>query len=152
MGNNLLPEVASLDPEAPVTQFTTDLTNISVAVQNAGPIAQASQANIATLLAFIGTAKTNALAYETGLTSGSASYVPTQQYISALTLLALNTKNGQSQSAIQVQGSSLYEAAATYFGDVTQAFNLQSANGTLSPQLSRFTPTTVVLPPLPTAA
>jgi hypothetical protein len=140
---------AILAADATAPNFAPSIANIQLQLNTMGPIAQASTQNITALSGLIGTAQAQAQPYAAGLTSASPSYVQTQQYIAYLALMQTNVTNGQAQTSIRVQGVNLYETAATYFGDVTQAFSLANMNGIFAMQLTRRAPTIVNLPPLP---
>jgi hypothetical protein len=75
-------------------------------------------------------------------------YVPGQQLLSSLNLISSNMNFFQHQTITQQQGGSLYEIAATKYGDIDQAFNLMQANGIRAPRLPGTIVSTIGLPPL----
>lgn len=139
--------IAAADASAP--PLTADAANVQIALDNTGPIGQASSADVASLLTTVQSALANATAYAGGLAQTASTYVTAQQYVTALTLIADNVQSGQSQRTIQVQGRSLFEVASQYYGDPSKAFDLAAVNGLAGPLLSGVVSTTLRLPPYP---
>jgi hypothetical protein len=72
-----------------------------------------------------------------------------EQGISALTVIGANLQGVQVQSAMQMQGGSLFALAATKYGDPSSAYALMTANGIASPIPHGAFVTNVALLPLP---
>lgn len=126
----------------------TSLTNVTVKIQNAGPLAQLTGDSAKSLISTVQSALSTVEAYTGGI-SPSATWLPQAlQLGSFLQLIIDNIQRGQAPQTAQVQGGSLFAVASKYYGDPTLAFALAAANGLASPQLPATKLLTLVLPPL----
>ena len=139
--------IAAADASAP--SLTTDAANVQIALNTTGPIGQASSTSISALLTTVQGALANATAYAGTLAESSPAFIAAKNLVTSLTLIADNVQGGQSQRTITVQGKSLFEIAAQYYGDPTKAFDLAAVNGLPGPQLSSVVSTSLRLPPYP---
>lgn len=148
--NNQVTDLTASDPTFAIVQ--PDISNMQVAIKNAGPIAQASGAASASLLQSITTALASATAYLASLDEVSPQFLNATRLVSALTLISTNVQRGQSTQSLRVQGGSLFEIASMYFGDASLAYDLAAANGLASPFLSKTQIQNIALPPFPKAS
>ena len=120
-------------------------------------VSTASQSVLQPLIASIIAFQAGLLAYgvENGLTvdSGTTSplYLQYVQLTNAATILLNTVRSAQTLREIQVLGGTLYDLAAQFYQDVTQAFSLMEVNNIPSPWLSITLEETIVLPPTVTA-
>jgi hypothetical protein len=134
---------------AGAASFSTSVAGALAAIAQLGPITQANVPAIGATIAAIGVAVAAVNAYLATVSPTSGGYVPGSQIISSLNLAAQNIERGQNIKSVQVQGMSLFEVAAQYYGDASKAFAIAQANGLPSPFLSSRLPTTITLPALP---
>lgn len=131
------------------------LPAVVTAIQNAGPLATASASNVQLINAAINNAQLQVSKYTSALQNIAPGLAPqlsaSLQLGSTLTNIAANVNRGQQTNSQIVQGGNLFAVAAQHYGDPTQAFSLATANGILSPWLTKSQQQTLVLPPLPSS-
>ncbi len=142
-----LATVSSLDSAMPPS-IATNFANTQIAINAAGPLAQSAGSAANSVLQSVQATLSSIAPYAAIISEIDPRFIPLQQAITALNLIALNVKNGQSQNSVATQGKSFFALAAQYYGDPRLAFTLAASNGFFSPFLSSQTASTIVLPPL----
>lgn len=84
--------------------------------------------------------------------TNSSLYLQVARFQNTLQLLVANISGSQSAKNTTRIGGTLYEVAAQYYGDPTQAFALMEFDGFITPQLPNSVDSTINLPPGITAA
>lgn len=140
------------DPNDTTTQAAVTANNSAVTATNqlvsqVTPLANASQNGIAAAVATVQKNVATAQSLIARLDPLGPLYVPGQQMLSSLSLLTTNLNFVQHQTHQQMQGGSLFEVAATKYGDISQAFNLMRANGIATPRLPGCIVTSLGIPP-----
>ncbi len=143
--------ITSADPTGSAG-FQQALSTALTAVAAAGPIAQLVAPQTTQLIASVLAATQAVTTYAGTVTEGASQYVATQQLLAYLQLLSTNINRGQSTQTVRVQGVSLFELAAQYYGEPSYAFALADINGLPSPYTSTQVPTVVALPPFPSSS
>jgi hypothetical protein len=138
--------VIAADP-AGATVFQPQYSAVKASVQAANPIAQNINFAATTIVPAVTAAVAAVTTYSKGLPQTSTLFAAAMQLTAALTAIGQNVTRGQSASAVQVQGQSLFSLAALHYGDITQAFALAQANGLPSPFLSSAQQTYISLAP-----
>lgn len=142
-------QILAVDASPQALAAVGPLPTIRTGLNATGPLAQAGSNASSSLLSTVEAAVAQATAYAGTLTWANQQFVAAQQLVSSLRLIASSVKSGQSPLSIIVQGRSLFDVAAQYYGNASRAFDLMSANGLSSPQLSSLAQTTLRLPPYP---
>jgi len=150
---SMLTAVQANAPTDPTSAAALDdlgaiLASSATAVQNVTPGSAASPSAITSILATITSALASAQKYASLLPVTHISFVGVQQIVASLTLLRANISTPQSQRTITKQGGSLYEVAATSYGNIEKAFALLPGAGTHSPRLQSSIPTVIPLLPI----
>lgn len=146
-----------IDPTDATTQAASaaNLQNVTATnnvMKQITPLVNASPSSISVALTTIQNNITSATSLVNRLDPLGSLYVPGQQLLSSLNLLASNLNFSQHQTVKIMQGGSLYELAATKYGDVEQAFNLMQANGIRAPRLPGVQVSSIGLPPIATSS
>lgn len=147
MANALVSDAQATDSTG-TTAIVSAAAGVNSALTAAAPISQ----NVATMGASIQGALQTAIAavsaYQATLLTTSGLLPTIIQLLSAYQLISKNVTIGTSTQTLQMQGGSMFRVAAQYYGDVSQAYNLVSANGFHSPFLPSALFSLVELPPL----
>jgi hypothetical protein len=131
---------AAASQSATVQAMNADLQlsvkNATLALGDASPTATASPSAMAQALAAVSSALGKANAIVTALPVGGAGYLSASQMVAALSTIVGVLQATQVQAVHQQQGGSLFELAATKYGDLSRAYDLMRTNGISAPVLS----------------
>lgn len=143
--------IVAADPTGSAS-LQSPLNAAIAAIAQASPIAQLVAPQLTSLIATLTTASTAVSTYLGTISEGASQYVATAQLLSSLNLIVTNVQRGQVSRSVRVQGLSLFELAAQFYGEPSYAFALAEVNGLPSPQTSRLVPQIIALPPYPKAS
>lgn len=148
--------IFQIDPDG-AQAFQQQIVGVQQAIGDAGPLAKASPTAIAKITSAVNAAQSALNTYAQPLHQLTGVNVPTQlgatiQLASSLTNIATNVQAGQKPAATVIQGIDLFTVAAQQYGNPAMAFQLASANGLISPWLTRAQQTKITLPPLGTSS
>lgn len=104
-------------------------------------------AGLNTLMATAGAALDNPNALDTDAGTTSAAYLTVSQALAIANITLESLLNTQTANQTTLMGGSLYDVAAMFYTDPTQAFALMYANNRFTPWLPNSVPVTVNLPP-----
>lgn len=138
--------IAAADPTG-AQSYQSSLTNMQVALQSNGSIAQLSGNALTTVQNAVTAAQAATQAYASAQSGTSANFVPANRLASIITLISGNVARGQKPNQVQQVGGSLYRVASMQYQDITQAFNVMTSNGLSSPQIPKAEYVTLTLPP-----
>ena len=144
--NNQNNALALADPSG-VSVFQQSLTNMQVALQSNGSIAQLSGSSLNTVQNAVTAAQSAVQTYASAQSGTSVNFVPANRLTSIISLIGSNVARGQKPNQVQQVGGNLYVVASMQYQDITQAFNVQTSNGLVSPQIPAAEYVTLSLPP-----
>ena len=120
---------------------------VNTALNNASPISVNAAAQQTALQSSLTSALAAVATFQAAMPATHVLMPTAIQLYSTYELMSRNIANGYSEQTLQMQGGSLFSVAAQYYGDVSQAFNLASANGLHSPFLPSAIFSSVKIPP-----
>lgn len=128
------------------------LTQLHYLLDTVGPLAQLTGTALTTVLNAVNVAQLAIRRYLATQSQSGQNFVTASRMFSIVSLIGANVARGQVASTVPKFGGSLFEVAASQYGDVTRTFDLASANGLNTPVLTKTALSTVVLPPFPTSS
>lgn len=140
--------IAAVTTQTIAQKLQTNLDNIVIAIEEAGPLAQLAGPGLTSLINVIEIGVAGYQAFAKTLGPSDDGYAPAARATTLLTLVAANAAQGQSASSIQVQGGSYLEDAATAYGDADLGLTLADINGSIAIRRPGSTVLTVNRPPL----
>jgi hypothetical protein len=131
--------------DASASTLAANAASLSTTVAQT-PLATSSGTAIAALSAQAASVLTQAQAYAATIPSTDARFLPINSAVDSLTLLGANIKSAETSASVKVTGGTMFDVAAQYCGDASQAFAIMTANGIYSPILSKTNPTLIFIP------
>ena len=123
--------------------MTSSIHAAGPAAQATGPVAQTASLSISNAI----TQAQQVLSIPP-VTSTTASLLNVTQYLNCLSVVQKNFNSGQAPNQVSLNGGSLFDIAAQFYGDPSLATALQVANGLSSTHLPSGVFTVLTLPPL----